>query len=129
MNDAVANVIANMKNAMARGHNVLEFPASCLVENFLNVLKNEGYIQGFEVKKRNNFSFFDIFLRYYRGAPVIREIRKVSKSGCRKYVKSKDILPFHNGLGVWILSTSRGILSDKQAKAANVGGEILCSVF
>jgi len=105
-------------------------PASKLRENVLEVLRREGYIRGFEAQdlgggKRE----LSIELKYHNGEPVIRELRRVSKPGRRIYSGVKDLPRVYNGLGIAILSTPRGVISDTEARAAHVGGEILCTVF
>ena len=99
-------------------------------ENVLGVLEREGYIRGFErYNVRTGIDEIKIELKYYDGEPVIREINRVSRPGCRVYSKIKDLPKVYNGLGIAILSTPRGVMSDAEAREANVGGEILCQVF
>ena len=99
-------------------------------ENVLGVLEREGYIRGFEKSNiRDGIDEIRIELKYYDGRPVIREINRVSRPGCRIYSKIRDLPKVYDGLGISILSTPRGVLSDAEAREANVGGEILCSVF
>jgi small subunit ribosomal protein S8 len=96
----------------------------------LEVLKREGYIRGFsELESRPGISEIKIELKYHEGDPVIREIKRVSTPGCRVYSKIKDLPRIYNGLGISIISTPRGVMSDTEARAANVGGEVLCRVF
>jgi len=106
-------------------------PASRLRANVLEVLKREGYIRGFSEKAERNAGFNElrIELKYHEGQPVIRDISRVSKPGRRVYSKVTDLPRVFNGLGISILSTPRGVMSDSEARAANVGGEILCRVF
>ena len=99
-------------------------------ENVLGVLEREGYIRGFErYNVRTGIDEIKIELKYYDGEPVIREINRVSRPGCRVYSKIKDLPKVYNGLGIAILSTPQGVMSDAEAREANVGGEILCQVF
>jgi small subunit ribosomal protein S8 len=105
-------------------------PHSRLRTNVLEVLKREGYIRGYsEHEERPGVVALEIELKYHEGQPVIREIQRVSKPGRRVYSKIKDLPRVHGGLGIAILSTPRGVMSDSDARAANVGGEILCQVF
>jgi small subunit ribosomal protein S8 len=105
-------------------------PASRLRANVLTVLEREGYIRGFEnAEVKPGISELRIELKYHDGTPVIREITRVSKPGRRVYAKIKDLPRVYNGLGISILSTPQGVMSDAEARAANVGGEVLCQVF
>ena len=105
-------------------------PASKLRGNVLEVLKSEGYIRSFSrIEYDGGASEFEIELKYHEGQPVIQKIARVSKPGRRVYSSIKELVPIYNGLGITILSTPRGVMSDIQARAANVGGEVLCEVF
>ena len=105
-------------------------PASKLRSNVLDVLKREGFIRGYTQEEvRPGITELTIELKYHEGAPVIREISRVSTPGCRVYSKIKDLSRVYNGLGISILSTPRGVMSDAEARGANVGGEVLCKVF
>ena len=103
---------------------------SYVIHAILQILLSEGYIDGFTQKLRgSNIKFFEVKLKYYNGGPVINQICRVSKSGKRCYCSAKDMPKFYNGLGLYIISTSKGIMSDYNARKAGVGGEILCGVF
>jgi small subunit ribosomal protein S8 len=105
-------------------------PASTLRARVLDVLLSEGYIRGYEkTATANGQGEFEISLKYYEGTPVIREVKRVSKPGRRVYMGVKDIPTVRNGLGISIVSTPKGVMSDANARAANVGGEVLCTVF
>jgi small subunit ribosomal protein S8 len=104
-------------------------PNSRLRENVLGVLKNEGYIRGYAVVEREGRSEIEIELKYFDGEPVIREIERISKPGRRVYTSVKNLPRINNGLGVAIVSTPKGVMADHDARDANVGGEILCTVF
>jgi small subunit ribosomal protein S8 len=105
-------------------------PASNFRENVLAVLKREGYIRDYaRYNVRTGIDEIKIELKYYEGEPVIREINRISRPGCRVFSKIKDLPRVYNGLGISILSTPRGVMSDAEARAANVGGEVLCQVF
>ena len=130
VNDPIGDLIARIKNAASRGRNKLSTPASKMRARLLDVLLDEGYIRGYHlVEKPGAFPEFEIELKYFDGAPVIVEISRVSKPGRRVYSKLEDIPRVYNGLGVAILSTPRGVISDSEAREAHVGGEILCKVL
>lgn len=130
LNDALSDMLTRIRNAQLRTKPKVSTPGSRLRENVLEVLKNEGYIRGFsKIEHENGRSEFDIELKYFDGAPVIKEISRVSKPGRRVYVSVKNLPRIHNGLGIAILSTPKGVMADHDARDANVGGEILCTVF
>jgi small subunit ribosomal protein S8 len=128
--DPLGDMLTRIRNGQrARKTSVLA-PHSRLRTNVLEVLKREGYIRGYsEHEERPGVVALEIELKYHEGQPVIREIQRVSKPGRRVYSKIKDLPRVHGGLGIAILSTPRGVMSDSDARAANVGGEILCQVF
>ena len=130
VNDPIGDLIARIKNAAMRGRNKLSTPASKMRARLLDVLLDEGYIRGYHlVEKPGAFPEFEIELKYFDGQPVIAEIARVSKPGRRVYSAIGDLKPVKNGLGISILSTSKGVMSDAAARDANVGGEVLCKVF
>ena len=130
MNDPLGDMLTRSRNAQLRGKSVVVSPASTLRARVLEVLLSEGYIRGFEKKSTaNGQGEFEISLKYYEGEPVIRELKRVSKPGRRVYMGVKEIPSVRNGLGVSIVSTPKGVMSDANARAANVGGEVLCTVF
>ena len=130
MSDPVADLLTRIRNGQQAKKESVTAPASNMRENVLGVLEREGYIRGFErYNVRTGIDEIKIELKYYDGEPVIREINRVSRPGCRVYSKIKDLPKVYNGLGIAILSTPRGVMSDAEARAANVGGEILCQVF
>ena len=130
VNDPVGDMIARIKNAATRGRSKVSTPASKMRARVLDVLAEEGYIRGYQlVQKPGAFPEFEIELKYFDGQPVIAEIRRVSKPGRRVYASVKDIPNVRNGLGVSIVSTPKGVMSDAAARSANVGGEVLCTVF
>ncbi len=130
VNDPIGDMIARIKNATDRGRQKVSTPASRLRERVLGVLESEGYIRGFNlVQKPGAFPEFEIELKYYDGQPVIARIDRVSKPGRRVYSSIGDLKPVRNGLGISILSTSKGVMSDIAARDANVGGEVLCQVY
>ena len=130
MNDPLGDMLTRIRNAQLRGKSVVVSPASTLRARVLEVLLSEGYIRGFEKKSTaNGQGEFEISLKYYEGEPVIRELKRVSKPGRRVYMGVNEIPTVRNGLGVSIVSTPKGVLSDAAARSANVGGEVLCTVF
>jgi len=130
MSDPLGDMLTRIRNGQRVGKSVIQAPASKLRSNVLEVLKREGYIRDFRTEdERKGVSELRIELKYTDGLPVIQEISRVSKPGRRVYSKIKELPRYYNGLGITILSTPRGIMSDQEARAANVGGEILCRVF
>ena len=129
MNDPLGDLLSRIRNAQMRNKSKLISPNSRLRESVLGVLKNEGYIRGYTVVERNGRSEIEIELKYFDGEPVIREIERVSKPGRRVYTSVRNMPRINNGLGVTIVSTPKGVMADHDARDANVGGEILCTVF
>jgi small subunit ribosomal protein S8 len=130
VNDPVGDLITRIRNASMRNKSRVSSPSSKLRVNLLDVLKSEGYIRGYStVEHKDGRNEVEIELKYFDGAPVIREIARVSKPGRRVYVSVKNLPRVNNGLGISILSTPKGVMADHAARDANVGGEILCTVF
>jgi small subunit ribosomal protein S8 len=130
MSDPLGDLLTRIRNGQRARKATVSSPASRLRANVLEVLKREGYIRGYSaVELRAGVNELSVELKYHEGQPVIREIQRVSKPGRRVYAKIADLNKVHNGLGISILSTPRGVMSDAEARAANVGGEILCEVF
>ena len=130
MNDPIGDMLTRIRNAQMRGKSTVSTPASKLRAWVLDVLATEGYIRGYETSKTDDGQgAIVISLKYFEGTPVIREIKRVSKPGRRVYMSVKDIPTVRNGLGVSIVSTPKGVMSDANARSANVGGEVLCTVF
>ncbi|MBT6191847.1 MAG: 30S ribosomal protein S8 [Tateyamaria sp.] len=130
MNDPIADMLTRIRNSQMRGKSVVSTPASKLRVRVLEVLADEGYIRGFEETKGDDgHPAIEISLKYYEGEPVIRELKRVSKPGRRVYMSVNDIPSVRQGLGVSIVSTSRGVMSDANARSQNVGGEVLCTIF
>ena len=123
-------MLTRIRNSQNRGKSTVETPASKLRAWVLDVLTEEGYIRGYEkVTGKNGHPALEISLKYFDGTPVIRELKRVSKPGRRVYMSVKDIPSVRQGLGVSIVSTPKGVMSDASARTANVGGEVLCTVF
>ena len=130
MNDPIGDMLTRIRNASLRGKSTVKTPASKLRGWVLDVLANEGYIRGYEGATSDaGHPELEISLKYFDGEPVIKELKRVSKPGRRVYSASSDIPTVRQGLGISIVSTPQGVMSDAQARAANVGGEVLCTVF
>ena len=130
VNDPIGDLITRIRNAGMRNKSKISSPASKLRMTVLDVLKAEGYIRGYAtVEHKNGRNEVEIELKYFDGAPVIRDISRVSKPGRRVYVSAKDLPRVNNGLGVSIISTPKGVMADHAARDANVGGEVLLTVF
>ncbi len=128
--DPIGDLLTRIRNGQRARKESVTAPASKLRMNVLEVLKREGFIRDFsEYDVRQGIKEIKVELKYHEGDPVIREISRVSKPGRRVYSKIKDLTRFYNGLGIAILSTPRGVMSDAEARAQNVGGEVLCQVF
>ena len=130
MTDPLGDMLTRIRNGQRARIDTISTPASGLRANVLDVLKREGYIRDYSRREvRPGIAEVDIQLKYHEGEPVIREINRVSTPGRRVYSKIKDLQRVYNGLGIAILSTPRGVLSDTEARDINVGGEVLCQVF
>jgi len=130
VNDPLGDMLARIRNAQMRSRSTVRTPASRLRGWVLDVLASEGYIRGYgTVEADAGKPEFEIELKYFDGQPVIRELKRVSTPGRRVYASVKEMPSVRNGLGVSIVSTSKGVMSDSRARAENVGGEVLCTVF
>ena len=129
MNDPLGDLLTRIRNAQLRNKSKVTSPNSRLRERVLEVLKSEGYIRGYAVVEREGRSEIEIELKYFDGEPVIRELARISKPGRRVYTSVRNLPRINNGLGVAIVSTPKGVMADHDARDANVGGEILCTVF
>ena len=130
INDPISDLIARITNAQMRKKPKVSSPGSRLRVSVLDVLKNEGYIRGYSsTEHKDGRSELEIELKYFDGEPVIREISRISKPGRRVYVAVRNLPRINNGLGVAILSTPKGVMADHDARDANVGGEVICTVF
>ena len=129
LSDPIGDMIARVKNAQARNHKKVELPSSNFKTKIADILKNEGFIKDFKVISENNKPVLSLELKYFSGNPVISAFERVSKPG-RRIFSSADSLPkINNGLGIAIISTPKGVMSDAEARKNNVGGEIICRVF
>lgn len=129
MQDPVADMLTRIRNAQMAGKTAVEMPSSKLKLSVANVLEAEGYISGSRVDENAGKAVLAIDLKYFEGKPVIAEINRVSRPGLRSYVGKGSLPSVHAGLGIAIVSTSRGVMTDRAARAAGVGGEVLCTVF
>lgn len=130
MTDPVADLLARIRNAQGAKHDIVSVPASNIKKAVLEILKHEGFIQDFSVEADDKQGTINVFLKYDKTeAPVILGLKRISTPGCRRYVRAKEIPKVLGGLGIAILSTSRGVLSDRDARRLNVGGEVLAYVW
>jgi len=128
--DPIGDMFSRIRNAQMRSLNYVEIPSSNFRKNILEILKNEGYIKDFFIgKSENNKMSLRINLKYYEGDPVIKEIKRISKPGRRVYSRANSLPKVMNGLGLAIISTPKGVMSDTEARKQNIGGEIICRVF
>jgi small subunit ribosomal protein S8 len=128
MSDPIADMLTRIRNAQASEKTSVVMPSSKIKAAIAKVLKDEGYIEDFKVSQDGAKTFLELGLRYYAGRPVIEKIERVSRPGLRIYKASRDIPEVMNGLGIAIVSTSRGVMTDRKARASGVGGEVLCIV-
>ena len=130
LTDPIGDMFSRIRNGQLRSLNSINIPSSNFRRNILAILKSEGYIKDFFIEKTiNNKVVLKINLKYYEGNPVIKEIRRISKPGRRVYSRANSIPKVMNGLGLAIVSTSRGVMSDTDARKNNLGGEIICRIF
>jgi small subunit ribosomal protein S8 len=129
ISDPIGDMLARIRNAQERGKSKVAIPPSKLRERVLEVLHREGFIRGFTTLEKDGKSELEIELKYFDGAPVIKELNRVSKPGRRVYASVATLPSVYNGLGISILSTPKGVMTDADARAQNVGGEVLCTVF
>ena len=128
--DPIGDMFARIRNGQMRLLNTIDVPASKFRSQILEILKNEGFINNFRLeKKEDKKNILIIDLKYFEGSPVIKEIKRISKPGRRVYSRATSIPKVMNGLGLAILSTAKGVMSDTEARKNNVGGEIICRVF
>ena len=127
MTDPIADMLARIKNAQAVGKPAVSFPNSSLKRALLDVLCSEGYVEGYSVSKDERH--IEMVIKYYASQPVIEMLRRVSRPGLRRYVAAKNIWRVQNGLGVAVVSTSQGLMSDHKAREKGLGGEVLCEVY
>ena len=130
LTDPIGDMFSRIRNGQMRSLNSVDIPSSNFRQNILKILKNEGYIKDYYIEKsENNKIKLKINLKYFEGSPVIKEIKRISKPGRRVYSRANSIPKVMNGLGLAILSTPKGVMSDTEARKNNLGGEIICRVF
>lgn len=129
MTDPIADMLTRIRNAGSAGHRWADVPLSKLKVELARILKENAFVHDYKVLNDGRHGLVRIYLKYHEGLPVIRRIARVSRPGRRRYVGVDDIPRVRNGLGIAVLSTSRGLLSDRAARAANVGGEVLAEVW
>jgi len=130
LTDPIGDMFSRIRNGQMRSLNSIDIPSSNFRKNILKILKEEGFIKDYYIEKsENNKINLKINLKYYEGDPVIKEIKRISKPGRRVYSRANSIPRVMNGLGLAILSTPKGVMTDSEAKKNNIGGEIICKVF
>ena len=129
LTDPIGDMLARIKNSQLRNHKKVEMPSSNFKMKIADVLKNEGYINGFNVDKNDNKDVLIIDLKYNSGSPVISVIERISKPGRRVFSSAESLPKINNGLGIAIVSTPKGVMTDIDARKQKVGGEIICKVF
>lgn len=129
MQDPIADMLTRIRNAQARAKPTVRMPTSTKKVAIAQVLKDEGYVSAFKIVADGGKPELEITLKYFEGKPVIAEIARISRSGLRRYAGSDELPKVRGGLGIAVVSTSKGVMSDRAARAAGVGGEIICTVF
>ena len=129
LSDPIGDMIARVKNAQDRNHKKVEIPSSNFKVKIVGILKNEGFIKDFKIKSENNKSILLLELKYHSGNPVISAFERVSKPGRRIFSSAESLPKVSNGLGIAIISTPKGVMTDQDARKNQVGGEIICKVF
>ena len=129
LSDPIGDMIARIKNAQERSHKKVELPSSNFKTKIADILKNEGFIRDYKVNKENNKSILSLELKYHSGNPVINTFERVSKPGRRIFSSAESLPKINNGLGIAIVSTPKGVMTDIDARKQRVGGEIICKVF
>lgn len=129
MQDPLADMLTRIRNAQMARMAAVSMPTSRVKVSLVEVLKSEGYVEGFDISEVDGHKQLTIALKYYEGRPVIEEIKRASRPGLRFYVGKDELPKVKGGLGVAIVSTSKGVMTDRAARAAGVGGEVLCTVF
>ncbi len=128
MQDPIADLFSRINNAQARGKATVIVPSSTKKINLISLLKDKGYVDSFNISESSKPEI-EIKLKYFEGAPVIKELKRISKPGLRQYISSKEIFEINGGLGIAVISTNKGLMTDQEAKEAGLGGELICSVF
>ncbi|MBQ7288031.1 MAG: 30S ribosomal protein S8 [Candidatus Gastranaerophilales bacterium] len=129
INDPIADALTRIRNAKMAKHEAVSMPASNLKEELVKVLQNEGYIDSYTVEEKDGFKFINVTLKYLNGQSVITGLQRVSKPGLRVYSKAKNMPRVFDGMGIAVISTSKGLMTEKAARANKLGGEVLCYVW
>ena len=129
LSDPIGDMIARIKNAQVRNHKKVDLPSSNFKMKIADILKNEGFIKDFKINKENNKSLLSLELKYHSGNPVISTFERVSKPGRRIFSSAESLPKINNGLGIAIISTPKGVMTDVNARKQKIGGEIICKVF
>lgn len=129
VNDPIADYLCRIRNAIGAKHEKVDIPASKMKLEITKILKEEGYIQNFKVQEDNKQGTIRIFLKYADGAPIITGLEQISKPGCRVYATQEDVPSVISGLGVSIVSTSKGIMTSEQSHKLGIGGEVVCKIW
>ena len=129
MTDPIADMLARIRNGQMARKELVRVPASSLKKSMLDVLLREGYINGYSDAADSKHPAIDVQLKYFNGKPVISEMKRVSRPGLRRHVAAGDVPVVRSGLGIAVVSTSQGVLSDAEARSRHLGGELLCTVF
>ena len=129
LSDPIGDMLARIKNSQSRNHKKVDLPSSNFKTKIADILKNEGFIKDFKVNKENNKSLLSLELKYHSGNPVISTFERVSKPGRRIFSSAESLPKINNGLGIAIVSTPKGVMTDIDARKQRVGGEIICKVF
>ena len=127
--DPIADCLTRIRNGLLRGKQSIEIPSSKLKKELIDLLIKEGYLLSCETIKKENKSQIEVHLKYIDTKPAIKKLSRVSKPSLRRYSGASDLKTVKNGLGIYVLSTNQGLLTDKQARSKNIGGEIICEVF
>ncbi len=127
--DPIADMLTRIRNAIKAGHLIVDVPSSKMKVSIAKILKDEGFIKNFKLNDDNRQKILRIYLKYSdENQPAILNLTRISKPGRRVYIKAEELVPIYNNIGIWIISTSKGIITNKTAKKMNVGGEILCEI-
>jgi small subunit ribosomal protein S8 len=127
--DPIADMLTRIRNAVKAGHLIVDVPSSKMKVSIAKILKDEGFIKNFKLNDDNRQKILRIYLKYTdENQPAVLNLTRISKPGRRVYVKAEELVPIYNNIGIWIISTSKGIITNKTAKKMNVGGEILCEI-
>ena len=127
--DPIADLLTRIRNSITRGHETTSVPHSKMKEAVLKILEADGFIHGYEIEEEDGRKNIIIELKYVNGQPMIHELKRVSKPGIRRYVSSKEIPNVKRGLGIAVLTTSQGVMSSKEARQKNIGGELICTIW